>query len=157
MSEKIEEEVLGKYKVEVSKRGAHKGRGQPLEKRMVQQVKTCQLGKWVKTAGREFLRWGIRFAARTRNAREPDGRGGDEAAAKDESHHRYDEKIRSMDTTDANSSWWVSELLASHSKKAWLHIGWEDTVLRWYSWLYDMKKKDEGTKVEVEHQSWSVI
>ena len=32
---KIEEEILGKYKVEDSKRGAHRGRGEPLEWRMV--------------------------------------------------------------------------------------------------------------------------
>ena len=34
MLENIEEEVLEKYKVEVSKRGAYKGRGEPSEWRV---------------------------------------------------------------------------------------------------------------------------
>ena len=42
---KIEEEVLEKYKVEVSNRGAYKGKGEPSEWRMVQRVnKSINLG-----------------------------------------------------------------------------------------------------------------
>ena len=37
-------------------------------------------------------------------------------------------------------------------KKSVVHPGWEDTVLRWYNWLNEMKKKDEEKKMEVEHQ-----
>ena len=39
-------------------------------------------------------------------------------------------KIRSKERMDANNSWWVTELLAADCEKAWLHPGWEDTVLR---------------------------
>ena len=35
---------------------------------------------------------GIRFGAKARHAGESDGRGGDEAAAKDEGHDRYDKE-----------------------------------------------------------------
>ena len=46
LSDKIEEEVLQRYKVEVNKREANKGRGQPSEWRMVQRVKKYQPRKW---------------------------------------------------------------------------------------------------------------
>ena len=61
-------------------------------------------------------------------------------------------KVKAKGGIDANSCWWVSELLAADCKKAWLHPGWEDTRLRWYNWLYDMKKKYEGKRMEAEHQ-----
>ena len=37
-------------------------------------------------------------------------------------------------------------------KRSWLHLGWEDTVQKWYDWLCEMKKKDEVEKMEEEHQ-----
>ena len=48
-------------------------------------------------------------------------------------------KISTKDRMDANNSWWVSELLAADCEKAWLHAGWEDTMLKWYDWLCEMK------------------
>ena len=37
-------------------------------------------------------------------------------------------KIRSKGRMDAESRWWVSELLAADCEKAWIHTtGWEDT------------------------------
>ena len=53
---------------------------------------------------------------------------------------------------DANTSWWVSELLAANCEKAWLHSGWEDITQKWYDWLGDMKK-DEVIKDEEEIKS----
>ena len=50
-------------------------------------------------------------------------------------------KNRAKGRMDANSSWWVSQLLAADCEKAWLHSGWEDTMQRWYDWLYVMKKR----------------
>ena len=35
---------------------------------------------------------------------------------------------------------------------AWLHPVWEVTVLRRFSWLYEVKKKDEEKRIEVEHE-----
>ena len=42
LSGKMEEEVLDKYKVEEAKKGAHKGRGKPVECRIVRRVKRYQ-------------------------------------------------------------------------------------------------------------------
>ena len=61
-------------------------------------------------------------------------------------------KIRSKGRMDGESRWWVTELLAADCEKAWLHAGWEDTVLQWYNWLYEMRKKDEKEKMEEMHQ-----
>ena len=47
---------------------------------------------------------------------------------------------------DTNNSWWVSTLLAADCGRAWLHPEWEGTV------MYEMKKKDEEKRIEVEHQ-----
>ena len=51
-------------------------------------------------------------------------------------------------------SWWSIELLAAGSLEAWVHPEWVDTMQRWYKWLYEMKKKGEEKRMEVEH--WSV-
>ena len=60
-------------------------------------------------------------------------------------------KIKSKGRVDANHSSWVSELLAADCKKATLHPQWEDTMLIWYNWQYDMKK-DEEKRMDVELQ-----
>ena len=60
--------------------------------------------------------------------------------------------VKSKGRLDANNSWRVSELLAADCKKAWLHPGWEDTMRRWYNWPFEIKKKDEETRMGVEHQ-----
>ena len=43
-----------------------------------------------------------------RNAGKPDGRGGDEAAAKGEGHDRYDKENQVKRSINANNSWWDS-------------------------------------------------
>ena len=96
-----------------------------------------------------FVSHRIRFAAKARHAGEPDGKGGYEAAAKDEGHDRCDKGKQAKGSMDANNSWWVRELLAADCQKKWL--GWGDTMQRWYKWPYEMKK-DEETRMEVEHQ-----
>ena len=53
---------------------------------------------------------------------------------------------------EAESRWWVTELLAADCEKAWIHAGWEDTMQKWYKWLEEMKKKDEKEKMEEMHQ-----
>ena len=42
---------------------------------------------------------------------------------------------------DAESGWWVAELLAADCEKAWIHPGWEDTMQKEYEWLEEMKKE----------------
>ena len=41
-------------------------------------------------------------------------------------------KITSKGRMDAESQWWVTELLAADSEKAWIHPGWEDTMQKVY-------------------------
>ena len=53
--EKMEEEVLEKYKVEEAKKGADQGRGEPLEWRTVNRVTRYQSRNEVNIAGREFI------------------------------------------------------------------------------------------------------
>ena len=91
---KMKEEVLVKYKVEVSNRGAYKGRGEPSEWRMVQRVNKYQPWKWVKTVRRQSTSrfQGMRFAAKERHAGKLIWKEWDEAPAKDEDHGRYDYK-----------------------------------------------------------------
>ena len=62
------------------------------------------------------------------------------AAAKDQAKNRI----------DANNSWWVRQLLAADCKKAWLHPGWTQNAAMVH--LYEMKKRDEEKRTEVEHQ-----
>ena len=52
----------------------------------------------------------------------------------------------------AKKRWWVSELLAADFEKAWIHTRWEDTMQKWYTWLDEVKKKDEKEKMEELHQ-----
>ena len=55
---------------------------------------------------------------------------------------------------DANNSWWVNELLATNCEKAWLHPGWEDTLLRRYNWLYEMTKRRKRMEAPKVDQSY---
>ena len=50
---------------------------------------------------------GIRVAAEARHAGEPDGKGGDEAVAKDETMTDMTRKINAKDRMDPNNIWWV--------------------------------------------------
>ena len=61
-------------------------------------------------------------------------------------------KIRSKGRMDAENRWWVAELLAADCEKAWLRPGEEASMLKWYVWLEEMKKKDEKDKMEEMHQ-----
>ena len=54
MSEKMEEEVEEKHRVEKAKKGAYKGRGEPLEWRIVTRITDISLANGVKIVGREY-------------------------------------------------------------------------------------------------------
>ena len=59
LAERMEEEVLDKYKVEESKKEAFRGRGAPLELRRVRKSKKIQNKKVVKTLlGQNFSLFG---------------------------------------------------------------------------------------------------
>ena len=53
--ERMEQEVLDKYKVEESKKEAFRGRAAAMEWRRVRENKTYRIRKWEKIAGQEFL------------------------------------------------------------------------------------------------------
>ena len=57
VSENIENEVLKKYNVEVSKRGASKEEGEPSESRMVQRVEKYQPRKWDEGCWASIFSW----------------------------------------------------------------------------------------------------
>ena len=52
---------------------------------------------------------------------------------------------------DAESRWWVTELLAAGCESVDSHRT-GNTMQRWYEWLEEMKKKDEKEKMEEMHQ-----
>ena len=52
-------------------------------------------------------------------------------------------KIRSKGRMDAESRWWLTELLAAVCEKAW-----EETMQKWYAWWEKMKKEDEKRKMK---------
>ena len=82
------DEVLEKYTLKVSKRGAFSRRGDPSVWRMVQRVQKYQPRKLL---GVNLLMvQGIRSAAKERRAGKSNWKGGDEAAATDEDHGRDD-------------------------------------------------------------------
>ena len=49
---------------------------------------------------------------------------------------------------DAQSSWWISELLAAECKKAWCHPEWDTAMHQWYNWLHERKKDEEQRRAE---------
>ena len=53
----MEEEVLEKYKVEEAKNGAYKGRGEPLEWRIVQKEKRYQPPNWGEDCWARIFSW----------------------------------------------------------------------------------------------------
>ena len=58
---------------------------------------------------------------------------------------------------DVNNSWWVSELQVADCKKGWPHPEWKDAMQKWYSWLQEMKKKDEEKREHnVNTKSFSI-
>ena len=150
LAEKTEEDVLDKYKVEDSKRGAYRGRGPFFGMEACAKQHEIQNTKVVgRLAGNNFrFVQRIQPAAFAKHASGFDGRRRDEA----EDYEGYDKKIRSTGRMDARNSWWVSDFLAADCEKAWLPEGWEDTMQKWYDWLGEMKKKDERKKIEELHQ-----
>ena len=78
---------------------------------------------------------------------------------KGEGHDRYDKKnqIRRQSGRKKKVGGSVSCWPLIVKKKAWLHPGWEDTMLRWFSWLYEVKKKDEEKRIEVEHEKFNGV
>ena len=103
------------------------------------QNKRCQLRKWCEDCwARNFLRvQRVQLAAEQNHAGKRNRKGKNQATAKNEAKGRM----------DANSIWWVSDLLAADCKTAWLHPKWEDTM-QWRNWLHVLKEDDERREEE---------
>ena len=84
LAERMEEEVLDKYKVEESKREAFRGRGPSLEWRRVRKNKEYRKRLWEEDCwARNFLFVErVQFAASTKQAGGDNGRRRDEAVSK---------------------------------------------------------------------------
>ena len=55
-------------------------------------------------------------------------------------------QIRSKGRMEAESRWWVTELVVADCEKAWHHPGCEDTKQKWSESLKEIEKKDEKGK-----------
>ena len=144
LAEKMEEEVLGKCKVQESKRGV------PFKA----EVTPWNGEKYArKTAGQDFSPYlenttcSVCKASKKSTEQEEMKQQQRMAIMKD-----LKKKSRSKGRMDAPNLWWVSELLARDCEEAWIHTGWEDTLQKWYEWLEHLKKKDEKEKMEEMHQ-----
>ena len=92
--EKMEEAVLNKYKGEESKKEAFEGRGAPLDWRGVRKNKKYRRKKVMRRLlGKNFLFvQRIQLPASAKQAGGVNGRGRDEAAAKNDDYERSDEE-----------------------------------------------------------------
>ena len=113
LAERMEEEVLDKYKVQESKKGAFKGRGNTLEGKRVCRNKKYKIRKW-----REDC-WARIFSVfREYNLQRLQSKQEEQqqrmAIMKD-----LIKKIRSKGSMDAPNLWCVAELLAKDCEKAW--------------------------------------
>ena len=91
LAERMEEEVLDKYKVEESKKGAFTGRGDPLEWKSVRRNKRFKIRKWREDCwARIFSLFREFFLQRLQSKQEEltEERERDEGAAKDGYHER---------------------------------------------------------------------
>ena len=124
---KIEEVVLDQYKVEDSKRGTYRGRCSPLEWRRVGRSRKYKIQRWGEDCWARIFSWFREYDLQRLQRMN---------ITKDMA-----KKITAKGRMDANSSGWVSELLAADCEKAWLQTGWEHTMQKRYDWLREMKKK----------------
>ena len=93
LAERMDEEVLDKYKVEDSKREAYKGRGGPLEWRRVRRSRKYRIRKWRILLGKNLrLVQRVQHAASAKQAGGVNGRRREEAAAKNEDYEGVDEE-----------------------------------------------------------------
>ena len=119
--------------------------------RMIQRVEKCQPRKWSEDCLARIFSWFKEYDLLRKQGMQESQTGKE----KMRQQHRMTvmthmaSKINSKSRVGASSSWSVSELLVADCQQAWLHPGWEDTMLRWYKGLYEVKQKDWGKRMEV--------
>ena len=112
LAERMEEEVLDKYKVEESKREAFRGSGDPLEWRRVRKNKKYGIRKWGEDCWAKIFSLFREYNLQRLQCKQ-------EVSTKEEEMKQQQrmmimndlmKKIRSKGKMDAKSRWWVSEL-----------------------------------------------
>ena len=137
VAERMEEEVLDKCKVEDSKREAYRGRGSPLEWGRVRRSKKYRIRKWSEDCWARIFALFREYNLQRLQSMHEDSTEGQEMKRQERMNIMKDmmKKVRSKGRIDAEHRWWVAELLAADCEKAWLHLGEEETVQKWYAWL----------------------
>ena len=150
LAERMEGEVLDKYKIEISKREAFKGRRAQLEWRRVRRSKKNKIRKWRDDCWARIFALFREYNLQRQQSKQEESTEEEEMKQQQRMEIVKDlsNKIRSKGRTDAEIRWWVSELLAADCENAWIHPEWEDTMQKFYNLLEDMKKKDEKEKRE---------
>ena len=131
----MEEEVLDKYNGEESKREAYSevevllwnGGGCAKNKKY-------RIRKWAEDCWARIFSLFREYNLQRLQGKQEEPTEGEEMKQQQRMQIIQDltRKIRSKGRMDAESRWWVTELLAADCEKAWIHAGWEDTVQEWY-------------------------
>ena len=154
LAEKMEEEVLDKYKVEDSRRAAHRGRGAPLEWRRVRRSRKYRIQQWGEDCWARIFALFREYNLQRRQSVHGDSTEEEETRRQQRMNVMKDmtKKIRSKERMDAENRWWVAELLAADCATAWLDPEEEETMQKWYVWLEEMEEEDDRRKMEEMHR-----
>ena len=112
LAERMEEEVLDKYKVEDSERGVYRGRGFPLEWRRVRKSRKYRIKKWGEYCRARTIALFREYNLQRRQSMHENSTEEEEMRRQQRMKVMKDmtKKIRSKERLDAGSRWWVSEL-----------------------------------------------
>ena len=115
LAERMEEEVLDKHKVEDSKREAFRGRGAPLEWKRVRSNKKYRIRKWGEDCWARIFSLFREYSLQRLESKPEESTEEEERKKQQRMKIMKDltKKIRSKERMDAESRWWVSELLAA--------------------------------------------
>ena len=140
--------------MEVSKRGAYKGRVRAIGVENGLASQTYQPRKWGEDCWARIFSWFGEYELQRKKGMK------ESQTEKEEMRQQQRMKVM-MDMTrkiNATRAEWTRKTVgrpvsacATHCKKALLHPEWGITVRRWYTWLFELKKKDEEKRMEVEH------
>ena len=114
LAERMEEEVMKKYKVE-GKREAFRGRGGPLEWRRVRENKIYKIRKWREDCWARIFSLSGEYNLQRLHSKQDESTEEDEMKQQQRMKITKDltKKIRSKARMDAESRWWVTELVAA--------------------------------------------
>ena len=131
LTEQIEDEVLDKFKVEDSKREAFRGRGARWSGDWCAKARNTEQESGVQDCWARIFAFFREYNLQRLESKQEESAEEGEMKQQRRMKERKDltKKIRSKGRMDAESRWWVTELLAADCEKAWIHPGWEDTVV----------------------------